>query len=164
MKKILSIIFITFCFGLKAQTWVTIPDANFVNYLQGLIPSAMNGNQMDITSPLVTTTTYSINVFNLNVSNLSGVQYFTSLTYLNCNSNMNYLSSLPSLPASLKTLYCSTNSLSSLPALPSTLTELDCSVNPISNLPPFTQFTFTIKLRSNIDLHLAGFAKYPGIL
>jgi hypothetical protein len=135
MKKLLLFISISLCCDLKAQTWVTIPDANFASYLQGLIPSAMSGNQMDISSPLVTSTTHSINVYSINVTSLTGVQYFTSLTYLNCNFNTNYLTSLPALPSGLETLLCSTNSLSSLPALPNTLTSLDCSVNGISSLP-----------------------------
>ncbi|HXD92712.1 MAG TPA: T9SS type A sorting domain-containing protein [Bacteroidia bacterium] len=153
MKKIIALLFMFFCLNTKAQTWVTIPDANFVAYLQGHIPTAMSGNQMNTNSNLVTTTTHSINVAGLSISDLSGIQYFTSLTYLECNSNslthfpalpnllttlicnINYLTSLPTLPNSLTTLICNSNSLTSLPALPNSLNYLDCSYNNIITLP-----------------------------
>ncbi|HEX7413087.1 MAG TPA: hypothetical protein VF411_03495, partial [Bacteroidia bacterium] len=87
MKKILITIGIALCLNTKAQTWVTIPDAAFVTYLQGLIPAAMSGNQLDTTNTLVTTTTHSINCSGLwpvTTVNIFGVQYFKSLTHLIC--------------------------------------------------------------------------------
>ncbi|MHB8261577.1 MAG: T9SS type A sorting domain-containing protein [Bacteroidia bacterium] len=118
----------------SAQTWVTIPDANFVTYLQSIIPAAMSGNQMDTSSALVTTTTHSINVQSLGIANISGVQYFTSLTYLNCNGNS--LASLPALPNSLTYLNCSSNSLAVLLVLPTSLTYLDCGyTHTLTTLP-----------------------------
>src|ERR1019366_6595103 len=101
----------------NAQTWVTIPDANFVTYLQSIIPAAMSGNQMDITNTLVTTTTHSISAYGRAISSFIGIQYFTSLTYLDCSSNN--LTSLPLLPTTLTFLNCSYNTyLTSLPPLP----------------------------------------------
>ncbi len=99
MKKILLIALLFNMVKTKAQTYVTIPDANFASYLQSTIPAAMSGNQMDITNPLVTTTTHSIIVNNLSIANLNGVQYFTSLKYLNCY--YNNITSLPALPNTL---------------------------------------------------------------
>src|ERR1700748_1866025 len=117
MKKIITLLALVFCLNIKAQT-VTIPDANFASYLRNLIPAAMNGNQLDTTSTLVTTTTYSINVSGAPIgymSNLTGIQYFKSLTYLNCNSNQ--LITLPTLPNTLTYLDCGYNvDLTSLPA------------------------------------------------
>ena len=127
MKKYLLIILLFSIKQIKAQTWVTIPDTAFVTYLNSIVPAAMNGNQLDITNSLVTTTTHSINCSSKSIANLSGVQYFTSLTYLNCSGNN--LINLPALSNSLNYLNCSLNhvSLTSLPALPNSLTHLDCS-------------------------------------
>ncbi len=115
-----------------AQTWVTIPDPNFVTYLQTAVPSAMNGNQMDITNTAVTSYTL-MNAINKNISDLSGVQYFTSLKAMWVSNNS--LTSLPALPGTLQSLSCSGNQLSGLPALPANLTSLSCGNNLITSLP-----------------------------
>lgn len=138
MKKLIILLVLAFHINANAQTYVTIPDAYFAIRLQNLIPAAMNGNQMDITHPLVTTTTHSIDVHypgsNPYITNLFGVQYFTSLTYLNCNGNQ--LTSLPTLPDSLIYLDCGYNvNLASLPTLPSKLTHLDCWNTQMASLP-----------------------------
>jgi len=139
----------------QAQTYVTIPDAHFVTWLQTNVPSAMNGNQMDITDPAVTSMT-NVNVSDLSISDLSGVEYFSSLTMLNCDSNLltgiaqfppylvslsckdNQISFLGSLPPSLRTLKCNNNNLSTLPLLPDSLEFLNVNNNQItaiSSLP-----------------------------
>ena len=121
-----------FCLQLKAQ-YVTIPDANFAAYLQSIIPSAMNGNQMNTSSPLVATTTHTINVQSKNVANLYGIQYFSSLTHLNCDTNL--LTSLPTLPNSLTYLSCGYNSLTNIPTLPNSLSYLSSDSNSLTSLP-----------------------------
>ena len=126
MKKILITIGIALCLNTKAQTWVTIPDANFVTYLQGLIPAAMSGNQLNTSSTLVTTTTHTINVAGLGVSNLTGVQYFISLTYLRCSGNYSSAGLQTALPNSITYLKCDNSQLFSLPALPTSLITLEC--------------------------------------
>jgi len=134
MKHIYIVVFIFFaCLQTKGQTWVTIPDANFVTYLQSIIPGAMNGNQMNTSSSLVTTTTHTINVYNKNITDLTGVQYFFSLNYLDCSYNS--LTSLPALPNSLTYLVCHYNLLTSLPTLPTSLLELVCRFNHLTTLP-----------------------------
>ncbi len=67
----------------KAQ-YVTIPDANFVTWLQTNVPSAMTGNQMDTTNSVVTSLD-SVNVNNQNIADITGIQYFDSLKYFNCD-------------------------------------------------------------------------------
>ena len=133
MRKIITILTIILTINSSAQTYVTIPDANFVTYLQGLIPAAMSGNQLNTSSTLVTTTTHTINVNSLSIANLSGVQYFSSLTYLDCGSNT--LTILPALPSTLTYLACGGNSLTSLPALPNSIAYIDCNTNSLSALP-----------------------------
>jgi uncharacterized repeat protein (TIGR01451 family) len=153
MKKIYFFI-ILFALQLapsKAQ-WVTIPDANFVTKLTQLYPSCMNGNQLDTTCAGIVNET-ALNLYNLNISDLTGVRYFVNLTFLNCS--FNQLTSLPNLPnnlqqlncgynninslsalqSSLQVLYCNNNGLTSLPALPNNLITLDCYYNSLTSLP-----------------------------
>ena len=153
MKKFILIFFALFICKAYSQTWVTIPDTNFVNYLQSNIPQAMSGNQMDITSPWVTSYLDTIYLGTGNISDLTGIQYFTSLRLLNCNNNalnwlpplpntikilacgMNQLTSLPELPDSLISLYCIQNNLTSFPPLPNTIISLTCEQNNLNSLP-----------------------------
>jgi uncharacterized repeat protein (TIGR01451 family) len=141
MKKFcILIIALLIMNNLKAQTWVTIPDTNFVAWLQDYIPSAMNGNQMDINSPEVTSLNI-MNVSNREIADLTGIEYFPSLVFLECNNNK--LTSLPSLPSSLSILYCYDNQLTSLPSLPPNLGLLWCSNNELTSIP---------SLPSNLDV------------
>jgi hypothetical protein len=133
-KIILFFMVVFFCTTLiKAQTYITIPDANFAAYLQSIIPAAMSGNQLNTSSTLVTTSTHAINVGNSNISDLTGIQYFSSLDTLFCYYNS--LTNLPSLPNSLQILYCNGNSLTALPGLPNSITHLDCNQNFLTTLP-----------------------------
>lgn len=133
MKHIyLLAILLTSILPSQAQTYVTIPDANFVAWLQTNVPSAMNGNQMDITDPWLGVLDY-VEVPGMNISDLTGIEYFTALNYLDCSHNM--LTSLPSLSAGITMLNCSCNQLASLPALPSTLIHLECQENQLLSLP-----------------------------
>jgi uncharacterized repeat protein (TIGR01451 family) len=121
-----------------AQT-VTIPDANFVNWLTAHIPSAMNGNQMDISSTAVKTLT-RMDVENKGIADLTGVEYFPALITLDCGNGSlggtpNSLTSLPNLPGTLDTLICGNNQLTSLPVLPHLLLILKCYKNKLTNLP-----------------------------
>ncbi len=136
MKTIKVVIFLIFVWGTKivnAQTYVAIPDSNFVHYLKTIIPTAFKGDSLNKNSTLVTTSTIFITVPGKSIANLSGIQYFTSLNSLNCDGNQ--LTSLPTLPYSLNYLTCNNNNITSLPILPNKLIELACSNNPLSNLP-----------------------------
>ncbi|HXD91577.1 MAG TPA: leucine-rich repeat domain-containing protein [Bacteroidia bacterium] len=132
MKKLLTLLTLAFCLTTNAQTWVVIPDVNFVAYLQTLVPGAMQHDSLNTSSTLVTTSTHTINVRAQNISDLTGAQYFTSLTYLDCS--VNNITSLPAMPSTLKTLWCSNNLITSLPTLPNALNYLYCDTNSISNI------------------------------
>lgn len=133
MKKLYILLFIICIqFGKAKAQWVTIPDANFVAWLTANYPSCMNGNQMDNSCSAIINET-SVDVSGLNISNLSGIQYFINLQSLNCSSNQ--LTTLPSLPSSLTGLDCSYNLISSLPTLPNSITGLSCSSNQLTSLP-----------------------------
>jgi len=116
----------------QEQGWVKIPDANLVLALQDIVPAAIIGDQLNTESPVVTGT-FSLDIGGHGITNLYGIQFFTSLTYLECKNNG--LASLPQLPSSLLELYCNSNQLTSLPKLPTALEVLDCSSNEITSLP-----------------------------
>jgi type IX secretion system substrate protein len=136
-RRLLVIVMLLLPFGKAgmgyAQTpYVAIPDSNFVHYLKTIVPTAFKGDSLNTSSPLVTTTTHTINVNGLGIVNLSGVQYFTSLTDLSCGTNS--LTSLPSLPNSVTVLDCISNSLTNLPTLPNSLNSLYCDDNYLTSI------------------------------
>src|ERR1700752_5190724 len=96
MKRIYIFILFFICSNIgNAQTYVTIPDANFLNYLKANYPACMNDNKMDIECSAIKNAT-SINVNGLSISNLSGIEYFTNLQTLVRSENQ--LTNLPQLP------------------------------------------------------------------
>ncbi|HRG58437.1 MAG TPA: T9SS type A sorting domain-containing protein [Bacteroidia bacterium] len=167
MKKILFIIFVlSKNISLSTAQWVTIPDGNFVTKLTQLYPSCMNGNQMDTTcAPIIATT--SISLIGLNISDLTGIQYFDNLIDLDCygnllislpilpqslvnlNCNSNYLTSLPQLPNSLKTLICHSNQLTSISSLPNSLNEINCANNLITTINALPTSLKTLSCMTN---------------
>ncbi len=117
----------------KAQSYVTIPDAHFVAWLDSVYPACMNGNQMDTTCYDIINT-FSVDVSHKNIADLTGIEYFTNLLMLFCYNNN--LTNLPILPHNLQTLECDYNQLISLPSLPNSLEDLRCMQNHLINLPP----------------------------
>jgi Leucine-rich repeat (LRR) protein len=161
--KCLLTVFLTFNLSfiplnLPAQTWVNIPDANFISLLQDIIPAAVIGNQLNTESPVVANT-FSLDVDGHGITNLFGIQFFTSLTSLNCSNNGLLL--LPPLPPSLTEFYCNSNQLESLPDLPASLTILDCSSNQLTNLPVLPSSLKRLACSRN---NLAGLPTLPGSL
>ena len=152
MKNILLFLSLLFVRQVNAQ-YVTIPDANFVTWLQAKVPSAMNGNQLDTTNTLVTTTIDSVSITYTSITNLTGIQYFKSLRVLLCDHNQltflpplqktlrwldcwsNHITSLPTLPDSLQVLVTLSNPLHNLPILPNTLLRMDCGQDSLTSLP-----------------------------
>jgi uncharacterized repeat protein (TIGR01451 family) len=135
LKLFILSILAAFTFNAKAQTYVTIPDTNFVAFLQTTYPSCMSGNQMDITCMQIRNEAY-LYIGNMSIYDLTGIQYFDSLNTLFCNDNL--LTSLPPLPPVLCSLNCMNNQLTSLPVLPpSLMCGLECQNNNISCFPTF---------------------------
>jgi len=136
MKKIILVaLLFLLCISVTHKTsaqYVTIPDANFVAYLQTNFGSCMSGSQLDTTCAAVLNAT-SLNVSSLSIANLTGAQYFKGLDTLICSSNS--LTSLPALPGSITYLDCSYNQLSSMPSLPASLIYLNCLFNQLTSLP-----------------------------
>ena len=142
--------------GTKAQFNVTIPDANFATYLQTNFPSVISGNQLD-TNLLASTyiNGYGMDVSNLNISDLTGIQYFHNLYWLNCsNNNLSFIPSFTStLPYYYMTyLYCDHNNLTSLPLGLDSLFQLTCSYNQLTSLPMLPDYMDTLNV-SNNNIH-----------
>jgi Leucine-rich repeat (LRR) protein len=152
MRKFYVII-LAFCFGYSLQSQiVNIPDANFKakllqaspsNYIASTETPDANGN---ITYAKIDTNNDGeiqvsealaikwLNVTLSNIANLSGIESFTNLQYLECGVNQ-----LPSLNVSgltnLQYLYCNDNQLTSLNVSGLTnLLGLWCEVNQLTSL------------------------------
>src|SRR5207237_10558117 len=120
---------IAVCFALASADaqYVTIPDANFVSWLNTHgFASCMSGNQMDTTCAVVLHS-QSINCGGASIHSLTGISYFHSLAELYCNGNQ--LTSIPTLPPFLQYFYCDGNHLTSLPSLPAYLYYFNCRKN-----------------------------------
>jgi uncharacterized repeat protein (TIGR01451 family) len=147
MKKYLLLIFI-FCLQLlpaKAQ-WVTIPDANFANFLTQNYPSCMSGNQLDTTCSDILTENY-LWINNSSLSDLSGIEYFVNLNVLYCANNQ--LTTLPTLSENLTYLDCSNNQISNLPFLSDSLSTLICNNNYLSGFPNLPNNLTVLKCNQN---------------
>jgi len=112
---------------------VTIPDVNFKNYLVGNTVINTNGDT-EIQCSEATAFAGTINVNNGNISDLTGIETFTSLAELSCANNQ--LASLDlSANTALTILNCNNNQLTSIDVSNSTaLTELRCDTNQLSTL------------------------------
>jgi Leucine-rich repeat (LRR) protein len=131
------IVFATFTMTTSKAQFVTIPDANFRNYLMQLYPACFNANQeMDTTCSAIVNE-FELNVEGQGIADITGVHYFTSLYSFKCNSNA--ITSLPLLPSNLSIFWCSGNLLTNLDNLPSSITVIECVgnlINTLENLPP----------------------------
>jgi hypothetical protein len=130
MKKLLLILLCLPMIGFGQFTM--IPDANFEQKLinLGYDNGAINGS---VYTAMINTIT-SLDVEYSNISDLTGIEDFTALTYLNCNSNQ--LTSLDvSQNTALTYLYCYSNQLTSLDVSQNTaLIDLNCHINQITSL------------------------------
>ena len=153
MKKIQLLLSFLLVFAFAKAQYVNIPDSNFRSYLIQQYPSCFNGaKQMDTTCVGILNV-FSLNIESMHIEKIEGIEYFTNLTFFNCDDNnimdisklpnrlihftciYNKLNSLPQLPDSLQSISCNLNFLTNLPLLPNTLTNLNCSINFISVLP-----------------------------
>ena len=107
---------------------VYIPDTNFKAWLVSNPAINTNGDyEIQICEAAAYTGTISVGGFS--ISDLTGIEAFTSLTYLNCGYNSLFSIDL-SHNTALTTLYCYDNALHSLDVTHNTaLTYLDCSWN-----------------------------------
>ncbi len=97
--------------GITTVAYTAIPDTNFEQALFDLGIDTVNGDHRVITSAIDALTT--LDVSNKNITDLTGIQDFISLTILNCQNNQITTLNVNSL-TSLVDLYCSTNLLTTL--------------------------------------------------
>src|SRR6185436_442925 len=133
MKKIvLTILLCSINAKIYSQPYVYIPDPVWRQYINTIVPGAIVGDSLDTTYPGLGGIP-NIDITNYGISDLTGIQYFWSLTGLYCGGNS--LTSLPPLPSMLWDLYCDHNQLTSLPSLPPNLQFFHCEYNQLSSLP-----------------------------
>ena len=174
MKNKLLILFLAMLsfYYTQAQVWVTIPDPNFVAWLNtNGFDTCMNGNQIDETCPAVLNEVF-MDCSSSNISNLAGIEAFSNLQDLYCGDNQindiaqlppnlillacyqNQLTSLPTLPSSLNYLYCYQNQLTSLPALPSSISWIYCNQNQLTSLPTLPASLVNLQCNQNLLTYL----------
>lgn len=126
MKTIFLITTLIFAVNINAQI-VNIPDASFKAYLVGQPLNSNNDSEIQVGEASVFNGSIDCNY--LYISDLTGIEAFTSLTYLDCA--WNELTSLDvSQNTALTLLNCSTNPLTSVDVSQNTaLTQLVCEGN-----------------------------------
>jgi len=120
---------------------VYIPDLNFRDFLHNNYPQVLNASGDSISVDSAATITGYFMCWQANISDLSGLEYFSNIQSLYCS--YNNLVSLPdlSLMKTLKYFDCEGNHLTSLPDL-SNSTNLDrifCNDNQLSQLPDLSK-------------------------
>lgn len=139
--------------------YYTIPDPNFAAALRDIIPSCMNGNDLDTTctglSDIIT-----LDVQGRGISSLEGIRYFRNLKTLFAGRNQ--IIQLPSrTPANLFSLSLVGNPFTALPAIPSTVQSLDVSFTAISSLPANSLPSSLQVLYANRTPNLTSIASLP---
>lgn len=132
MKYLLSVLMVLFSLCMFSQN-VSIPDANFKNYLL-TNPEVNTNNDSEIQVSEASTFTGSLSFQFWNINDLTGIEAFTNLTFLDCGDN-NLTSLDLSQNTALEQLYCYDNNLTSLNLSANTaLLALDCRDNQIASL------------------------------
>lgn len=124
--------------NLTHAQWISIPDTNFGKWLNtNGFSQCLQGNnsigwQLDTTCSAVRSA-HTIQCTNKGIADLTGIQYFDSLNYLDCS--FNSLTFLPPLPYFTLSLKCGYNQLNTLPDLPVLLQVLMADYNNLTDLP-----------------------------
>ena len=131
MKKLLLILLCLPMIGFGQN--INIPDANFKAYLVGNSSINTNGDS-EIQVSEASSFNGEINCYNMNISDLSGVESFTDLTNLTCSNNQ--LTSIDlSYNTALTSLNCGNNQLTSIDVSGATaLIDLYCGANQLTSL------------------------------
>ena len=120
------------------NNYVQIPDTNFGTWLSAhgystcLIGNNTSGWQLDTACSKVLAAD-SMDCHSSTISDLTGIQYFKNLSFIDCSKNL--LVHMPPLSSALSYLTCDSNSLVDLPMLPAGLSRLYCSYNRLISIP-----------------------------
>lgn len=130
---------LSFTFLFAAET-VYIPDANFKAALISLGVDTNDDMEIEYAEALAVT---SLDVSSMNISDLTGIEFFTNLTILNCYTNNLTLIDVEDLTV-LQELRCFDNQLTSLDVSANTaLVKLMCQVNELTALDVTTNTQLT---------------------
>ena len=131
MKKLLLILLCLPMIGFGQN--VNIPDANFKAYLVGNSLINTNGDS-EIQVSEATAFNGSIECGSMNISDLTGIEYFIHLVFLDCHFNLLTSLDMSSNP-NLDFLYCSHNQITSIDVSQNAiLDELVCFNNQLNSL------------------------------
>jgi Leucine-rich repeat (LRR) protein len=140
LKKLLQLLFLGFTLVSFSQN-TAIPDSNFEQALidLGYDTAPINGSVPTANISSIT----SLDVYNNNITELTGIEDFTALIFLECGDNQ--LTSLDvSTNTALTTLSCNSNQLTSLDVSNNTaLTTLYCDSNQLTSLDVSTNTALT---------------------
>jgi uncharacterized repeat protein (TIGR01451 family) len=126
-------LFIISILNSHAQSSTHFPDDNFHNYLKTIYPECIGADgKIDPTCSRIKNE-YMLSAGANNISNLKGIEYFENVNILYISYNK--LTTIPTLPVSVRYLYLLENKLTSLPDLPPNLVELIVSGNQLTSLP-----------------------------
>ncbi len=150
MKKTVLLLALLFSMSANAQT-ITVPDANFRNFLATTYNATISGNDVTFTSPAIVDIT-TMDCSSQGISDLTGIANFTNLTELNCSGNSLIILDV-SLLNQLQILYCNNNSLNAINVSGLTnLLELWCYQNSLSSIDVSTNVDLRILSISNNNL------------
>jgi len=141
----LSIVLLSFSGKVLAQT-VSVPDTNLLNFLFNSYPTAFDANKKLLIAEAANVKG-TIVLHNGNITNLDGIEYFTSVRSLDFG--LNAISKIPTLKSdSLKILLLNGNQLAILPSLDGVpnLKELDVANNKITELPSLNKLVSLQKI------------------
>jgi len=156
MKKFILLPALLLLLGTARSQYVTIPDTNFMYFLQALVPNCMNGNQLNTGCSDIQNIT-TMDCSGLSIADISGVENFAALDTLICGyNNIQYIFQLPN---NLSYLDVQSNQLTSLPNLPPLQTLL-CSFNQLNQLPYFYGSYLDCSYNQLTDLSGLGGAGY----
>ena len=134
-KKVFTILFALVAMATTAQAQVVLNETNFpdANFRAALASSLGVREGDEITAKKIAATT-RLGVNEKSIADLTGIEYFTALTELNCDDNLLSLLDV-SLNTSLTLLWCDNNQLTSLDISQNNqLTELTCNGNKLKKL------------------------------
>ncbi len=94
--KLAFLLVTALAFNMNAQHYKTIPDTSFVRFLNENFNDCMSGNQMDTTCPGIRNA-LQLNFSFTNISDFTGLEYFTALTNLVIVNNNLEIKFFPSL-------------------------------------------------------------------
>lgn len=118
---------------LSRSQYVTIPDPIFAGKLAAEIPSCMSGNQMDTVCSKIETMNKVLNISNLGIQSIEGIQY---TTYQTVDASYNNLTALPENYYMGEVFYGQHNKITKI-TTQRAANYADLSYNEIDSVTPF---------------------------